>query len=389
MGTQSSRLYFDGKDHKDIYYQGKYHTAMYKGNTLLWAKTEFENISCPNYPLYMKEIDGELYGIYDTGYIWKLASSRKDFGLYAYSIVSNGISAHWVGDNAIFQENKIFPPSTSEECFRFYYIKENKSIGVQTLTDNKVISEVSKTVTNWKHEAGYAGFVKYTGSSLNDWSYDSYILGSLNSAVGYANIEEYLYLNPKRVDTFVVSADMSVYNKPTVYAVANDKKNQCVYTLCKEKTWLGTASTRVYKIKENNGKTELSFVSTPKRNFLEYADIDVIDGYLLIYGTGPDGQIYVMNLTKQEEWYCGVNQEYKGFYRILKKADNSYYLLENNDRWINIYKSADMKTWEKVFHDDGLVYVVSGINSAVFFESDLYISTISTSKYRVLRIKGI
>lgn len=385
MGTQSSRLYFDGKDHKDIYYQGKYHTAMYKGNTLLWAKTEFENVSCPNYPLYMKEIDGELYGIYDTGYIWKLASGRKDFGLYDHIIVSNGISAHWVGDNAIFQENKIFPTSSSKECFGFYYIKDKREKYIQTLAD-KTISQVNKTVTNWKHEAGHIGTVKHEAYP-SDYYTDTYILGCLGTEIGYVNIER--ELGDNRLFADAKSADMTVYNKPIIYAVAYDKKNDCTYGLCKEKTWYGSAATRVYKIAIKDEKIDRSIVSTPKRNFLEYADIDVIDDYLLIYGTGPDGQIYVMNLTTQEEWYCGANQEYKGFYRILKKSDNSYYLLESNDRWINIYKSSDMKTWEKVFHDDGLVYVVSGINSAVFFESNLYISTISTERYRVLRIKGI
>ena len=35
---QSSRLIFQGKDHKDIYFQGHYHDAMYLGNELLWKK---------------------------------------------------------------------------------------------------------------------------------------------------------------------------------------------------------------------------------------------------------------------------------------------------------------------------------------------------------------
>ncbi len=38
MGRQSSRLYFQGKDHKDIYFQGHYHDAMYIGNQLVWEK---------------------------------------------------------------------------------------------------------------------------------------------------------------------------------------------------------------------------------------------------------------------------------------------------------------------------------------------------------------
>lgn len=38
MGRQSSRIYYQGKDHKDIYFQGHYHDAMYIGNQLVWKK---------------------------------------------------------------------------------------------------------------------------------------------------------------------------------------------------------------------------------------------------------------------------------------------------------------------------------------------------------------
>lgn len=38
MGRQSSRLYFEGKDHKDIYFQGHYHKAMYIGAQKVWEK---------------------------------------------------------------------------------------------------------------------------------------------------------------------------------------------------------------------------------------------------------------------------------------------------------------------------------------------------------------
>lgn len=45
MGRQSARLYFQGKDHKDIYFNGHYHDQMYlsdgKGNvTLVWEKVK-------------------------------------------------------------------------------------------------------------------------------------------------------------------------------------------------------------------------------------------------------------------------------------------------------------------------------------------------------------
>lgn len=45
MGKQSARLYYDGKDNKDIYFQGNYHMAMYKGGQLVWKKiTEGKHI---------------------------------------------------------------------------------------------------------------------------------------------------------------------------------------------------------------------------------------------------------------------------------------------------------------------------------------------------------
>lgn len=38
MGKQSSRMIYRGKDHKDIYFSGHYHNAMYKGSRLVWRK---------------------------------------------------------------------------------------------------------------------------------------------------------------------------------------------------------------------------------------------------------------------------------------------------------------------------------------------------------------
>ncbi len=38
MERQSARLWFEGKDHKDIWFDGHYHCKMYLGKTLLWEK---------------------------------------------------------------------------------------------------------------------------------------------------------------------------------------------------------------------------------------------------------------------------------------------------------------------------------------------------------------
>lgn len=40
MGRQSARIYFNMKDHKDIYFDGHYHKAMYIGAECVWYKIE-------------------------------------------------------------------------------------------------------------------------------------------------------------------------------------------------------------------------------------------------------------------------------------------------------------------------------------------------------------
>lgn len=54
MGKQSSRIYYQGKDHKDIYFQGHYHDAMYVGDRLVWEKLEEKM-----YPLLASELGAE------------------------------------------------------------------------------------------------------------------------------------------------------------------------------------------------------------------------------------------------------------------------------------------------------------------------------------------
>lgn len=53
MGRQSSRIYYQGKDHKDIFFQNKYHQKMYKGSDLVWEK------------LYRYFVDNSYFAVFD------------------------------------------------------------------------------------------------------------------------------------------------------------------------------------------------------------------------------------------------------------------------------------------------------------------------------------
>lgn len=67
MGKQSSRIYYKEKDHKEIFFRGCYHRALYKGSKLMWMK-----------------LDGEKY-------IPMAKSVKDEYGIYIYYPESKGI----------------------------------------------------------------------------------------------------------------------------------------------------------------------------------------------------------------------------------------------------------------------------------------------------------
>lgn len=73
MGKQSSRMVYDGKDHKDIYFRGKYHDAMYVGYELLWHKIRQEGY-------YLCIVENGKEGRYEEGlYIIVFDEKTQEF----------------------------------------------------------------------------------------------------------------------------------------------------------------------------------------------------------------------------------------------------------------------------------------------------------------------
>ena len=58
MGKQSARLYYQGNDHRDIFFRGNYHDRMYVGDNLVWEKI--------NDKAYFADVSY----IYVTGGLW-------------------------------------------------------------------------------------------------------------------------------------------------------------------------------------------------------------------------------------------------------------------------------------------------------------------------------
>lgn len=93
MGKQSARLYYDGKDHKDIYFRRKYHRAMYLGSELLWEKLPSEKCFLYKHNGYPRVFDAESYVL--TDYPEYSAISDNDvYGNNLYTSVGNNLFTH-------------------------------------------------------------------------------------------------------------------------------------------------------------------------------------------------------------------------------------------------------------------------------------------------------
>lgn len=72
MGKQSSRIYFQGKDHKDIWFRGNYSSAMAVGNEIFWKKIYklngiYQNDVANSYKRFCNFFEKKLYQISNTG----------------------------------------------------------------------------------------------------------------------------------------------------------------------------------------------------------------------------------------------------------------------------------------------------------------------------------
>jgi len=113
MGKQSSRIYFQGKDHKDIYFNTYYSSSMVVNNEVFWKKIyELNGIYQNDVPAsrrwFCNYIDKKQYKIYGTG---------KTSSLIYYYPISNGFAFCYksesrnyknviatTGDLAVFKE---------------------------------------------------------------------------------------------------------------------------------------------------------------------------------------------------------------------------------------------------------------------------------------------
>ena len=102
MGKQSARLYFQGQDHKDIYFQGCYHDKMYKGSELIWEKLHGDKY-------FVTKIRDEIFVFYIDSKTFKQSNNA-----YVDDVaMGNGVLSFLGGRNIYISEDGIYWNKTS------------------------------------------------------------------------------------------------------------------------------------------------------------------------------------------------------------------------------------------------------------------------------------
>lgn len=133
MGKQSARMFFNGKDHKEIYMNRNYHCQMHKGDKLLWEKLEEEE---PYEPLdYFSMRVTDYMADYQTGEkIPELTPGYVGFTISDY--YDNPCIIDW-GDGTITQgeSEHIYPTNNGTE----YTVKI--SGGIYSFAGYKIVND--------------------------------------------------------------------------------------------------------------------------------------------------------------------------------------------------------------------------------------------------------
>lgn len=170
MGLQSSRIYYNTKDHKDICYNGHYHKAMYIGNQLVWEKKN---------NIYESDIDVSAYYMYEGGntnpnHLWLKGDTQSQYKNYGMVFTFDGSS---ISGRRVDRDSIGYDILTGG---RWYYHTAYDSTAKKTVvrytSDNENYNEIDYTF-NRVESNGVSDYTKtYTFGCLTNnyaWYYES------------------------------------------------------------------------------------------------------------------------------------------------------------------------------------------------------------------------
>lgn len=305
MGKQSARLYYQGNDHKDIFFKDCYHHAMYKGSQKVWEKLRSNRYICANSLIFDLETKNifKPYKI-SSGYSTPLA--RKD----GYLILSHAMESVLFSDDCWSYRKKCEWQAKSDT--RIYNFENGFYIN-RSETDNSLYYKVqlyyidladngessAKQVFDYYHKL----YPKYFGGTIvkiaiSNSDYIPFFMEK-DSLDGDENI--YLYVVDKNtVNKIKITGPCNVNILNGEWYVINGN----AYIMRREK--IGSTYFDTYKINLETG--ESTFL---KQHAIE-RDSEAI-GMNAMYIV--NGKSYLYNVHNEKRW-CYVTSDFVNFENI-------------------------------------------------------------------------
>lgn len=287
MGKQSSRIYFQGKDHKDIWFRGNYHNSMYIGSQLVWKKI------IEKYCVISGRICNLLNGkkINPNG-SFLMAKSTPNFSIGRYwDDEGNSYFAitkdllYWKRISEVDASKKYYISAT-EEGFFIYLIGE----GIYYL---KIIKDLKYSISKIRSTIS-GSYVSHNLYGISDYFY--YItMQSIDGELTYI-----LYKVSQSGNTESGKLGGYFANKYTQYTVYSKIAvvSEILYIVADGASTDATnKGTRILKIRDmdlDSIYTEL-FIGENNSYFDDYGSVEVVyDGYQVVYlATNRGGNNYV------------------------------------------------------------------------------------------------
>lgn len=373
MGKQSSRLIYRKKDHKDIYFQEKYHRAMYLGNRLLWKKL-YKIIPYISFDGDDRSMCIKLLFVNEKITIKKLNLNGEEFSDFNLVRGDNTIGYFLKDTSWVFSKNgQIFLRTPRMTSSRFssrlgYTLTKKCFLGVamdQSGLDHRIYSRDINSYENngsgsfWKfgelisgylnpkldifvektQAEGYDRYVVCDAKNLNnrlhsfDYFYETKFLGVSNNTV-YVFVRDWSAVSNKKSQVqgynYIDNTDGISYSeikKDFYFSIMQTfYKNEKFIVYCLEENSIQGLIEKKLQIYETTNF--LSFVKVETPQSITVKDMDSDEEYTISFDSTIDGDVYLQP-------YCTL--------------DNTYYFDEDG-----------------VMHDDDGCLIVRNINETGF-----------------------
>ncbi|MCH5261584.1 MAG: hypothetical protein J1F42_01595 [Lachnospiraceae bacterium] len=393
MGTQSARLYYQGKDHKDIFYRGNFHNKMYKGNQLLWEKLYPDEclLDWGNTGIYIYDIEHKCVDVMPFSYKTPnvggtTASMNKDKWVACYlETIGSALHAHvlreydWVEAHSMDgklwkkdseQHNLVSIYSTYTDNSRLFQIYNAENVILRLSEDKRDIiynsdekwnriKYVRGKGKNYKFYNGQKNLITVdeSGNIMDEVNIDNLSYGYMtlwragNSIYAKDSSYTYLYKLDESTNTMVAVSTNFFNSRTSPYVIYSDDEETIVSIAGDNyvNTWIASFKSGEYAIKNalqngcvsvksEDGENINVYVNT-KYNDYTYPYMTVIKRRYAGSGTSDIG-IYMSNykssINKDKGFFIyGSVHEESGACVACVYFDNPYFLESEGNR---VYK---------------------------------------------------